>query len=106
MMWVLAVAYAMSLVFVLGLCRAAAGDRRQDDLERLWAEPEDLAAHYAAIAAFVSALCRAAPDDLDDLERLYAEPDRYCPACGTWLAGDALFDSPECQAWFWEHDDA
>lgn len=76
MMWVLAVAYTACIVGVLGLCRAAAIGDRQ-----LHAQP-------------------------DDLERLYAEPDRYCPACGTWLAGDALFDSPECQAWFWEHDDA
>ena len=38
------------------------------------------------------------PAGWDDLERLYATPDRYCPACGAWLAGDALFDSVECQS--------
>ena len=40
------------------------------------------------------------PAGWDDLERLYATPDRYCPACGAWLAGDALFCGAECQgAW-------
>ena len=34
----------------------------------------------------------------DDLERLYATPDRrYCD-CGARLAGDALFDTVECQS--------
>ena len=40
------------------------------------------------------------PAGWDDLELLYATPDRYCPACGAWLAGDALFDTPECQTAF------
>lgn len=60
----------------------------------------------AAAVLFALGLGRAAKDadmhaqhpPLDELERLYAEPDRYCPACGGWLAGDDLFDSAECQA--------
>lgn len=62
---------------------------------------------WAAAAVSVVALCKAAArgdqlhaqyPPLDELELLYAEPDRYCPACGGWLAGDDLFDRPECQA--------
>jgi hypothetical protein len=41
---------------------------------------------------------------MDELERLYGEPDRYCPTgCGTWLPGDALWCSTECQA-LWMED--
>ena len=60
---------------------------------------------WIVTAIGVLGLCRAAAEGgramrppLDDLERLYATPDRYCPACGAWLAGDALFDTPECQS--------
>ena len=50
--------------------------------------------------AFNDTATRPAPAGWDDLERLYATPDRYCPACGAWLAGDALFCGAECQgAW-------
>lgn len=66
-----------------------------------------LFAAWIVTAIGVLGLCRAAAEGdramrppLDDLERLYATPDRYCPACGAWLAGDALFCGAECQeAW-------
>lgn len=74
---------------------------------------------WLALAASTIAMCKAAArgdhahahhPPLDELERLYAEPDRYCPTCGTWLGGDALWchsanplapAEPECQS-VWE----
>ena len=68
-----------------------------------------LSLSFAWIAAAIVglSLCRAAaegdramPPPWDDLERLYATPDRYCPACGAWLAGDGIWCGAECQgAW-------
>lgn len=60
----------------------------------------------AAATLIALGLCRSAANadhhaqypPLDELERLYAEPDRHCPACGGWLAGADLFDTPQCQA--------
>jgi len=65
-----------------------------------------------AVAGFAWTLCRAAADAdraprppatdpaWEDLRRQLEEPARHCPMCGTWLAGDDLFDTAECQ-WLW-----
>ncbi len=79
MTWIFAGVFAwlVTAIGVLGLCRAAAeGDR---------------AMRWPPL------------DDEEAWEQLRARlegPTRYCPACGGWLAGDDLFDTPECQgAW-------